>query len=192
VMLLARTMKSSGLKALRALGLCVILQTIPSVQAEELNSDPGYKELMNDFSPIDFGAINFSHCDISQTLNFDKYRLGMANIREAWLYKDKPVELYQRHAYSILYIVGRKWATLMTQALYLKPEAQTCRFRLLISDQDKFGNDHPFVLVSWRFTRELANKTHWDKLDDKKFSELAADWKWGQEFVTRANQEGRE
>jgi hypothetical protein len=147
----------------------------------------GWDALMSIFSRPEMPK-DKDKCDIAVTLNYDKYVQRMGDIRDAWLYKDNSVEYYQRRSYQILTIIARKEATVLTQALF-GPQATTsisfCRFRLFASDQDKFGNEKPFVLVSWNFNNTLGQKVHWDKLDDQKFPALAVDFKYGQEFERR-------
>jgi hypothetical protein len=164
---------------------------VAACQPAEADGYEALYELFWQSAPIDWSHLDWSHCDIVQTLNFDQYELRMGEIRDSWLYKDKSVEYYQRRGNQILYVVGRKYATVLTQATYMHSDAQSCRFRLFVTELDEFGNDRRYLLLSWRFTRQLADKTHLDQLDDRKFPSLAPDFRWGQEFETLVREELR-
>lgn len=156
-------------------------------------NDPakGWVALMSIFSQPE-QSIDKDKCDVAIKLDYGKYMQRMGDIRDAWLYKDNPVEYYQRRGYQILTIVARKEATQVTEAIFdlqAKSSISSCRFRIFATDQDKFGNEKPFVVVSWGFNRELGRKVNWDRLDDRKFPELAIDYKFGQEFERRMMQE---
>ena len=157
--------------------------------------DTGWSALMAIFSKPtrDFDK---DRCDITATLNYQEYLNRMSDIRNAWLYKDNSIEYYQRRSYQILTLVARKEAGLLTQMVFdpqIQKSAQSgvksCRFRLFSSDQDKYGNEKPYVIVSWSFNSDIASKIHWEKLDDKRFPELAIDYKFGQEFERRMKQD---
>lgn len=45
--------------------------------------------------------------------------------------------------------------------------------------QDNFGNDQKDLIVSWKFTRELADKINWAKFDDKNFASVARSYTFG-------------
>jgi hypothetical protein len=184
-----RAMRPGCSYLVSSLALLAAISVVPPAKAEDAATDGGYRALVAIFKPTSPPTFTASKCDISLTADFDDYRNHISAIREEWLYKDRSTEFYQRHAYKVLYTVARKEATMITQGMYMRPEVNLCHFRLLIADQDKFGNDRPYVLLSWSFTRELANKTHWDNLDDKHFPDLAVDYRFGQEFLARAKRE---
>jgi hypothetical protein len=153
--------------------------------------DNGWAVLSEIFSLPD-KPIDKDRCDLVVTLNYDKYLERMGDIREAWLYKDNSVEYYQRRSYHVLATIARKEATVLTQALFAAPARrgiQSCRFRLFATSQDKYGNDRPFVILSWRFNSQLASKVKWHRLDDRNFPDLAIDYRFSPEFERRLNED---
>jgi hypothetical protein len=132
------------------------------------------------------------HCQISSTVDYNKFLLAMPKFRDAWLYADNSVEFYQRRGHQILTIVARKQATLVTQAFFgvkVNEAPLSCRFEFLVTDQDKYGNPKPYLLLSWRFTRALAKKVNWKSLDDKQFLQLAIDFKYSPKLLELAQEE---
>jgi hypothetical protein len=137
-------------------------------------------------------AISSENCDVLLKIDFDKYQTNMAIFRDAWLYRDKPVEYYQRHATQVLATIARKQATMVTQSIFGRTDGSnpaSCQFRFLVKDQDKYGNEKPYQMLSWRFTKSLASKVNWEKLDDKNFPKLAIDYVLSTEWLRRANLE---
>jgi hypothetical protein len=81
---------------------------------------------------------------------------------------------------------------MLTQVFFgpsAKSGIRSCRFNLLATDRDKYGNAKTYVLLSWSFTSEVASKVNWDKLADKSFPELAIHYQFGHEFERRMRQD---
>lgn len=174
-----------------AVATCLLLVSVTAMANDE---DKGWDALRSIFSGPEQSSVSMDQnkCDVAIKLDYDKYMQRMNDIRDAWLYKDNSVEYYQRRSHQILTVVARKEATAVTQGLF-GPQGNGrfsfCRFRIFATDQDKFGNEKPFIVISWSFNSQLGHKVNWNQLDDRKFPELAIDYKFGLEFERRMKQE---
>jgi hypothetical protein len=138
-------------------------------------------------------TINGEACDASATVKFTEFLAHMDAVRDEWLNRDESADFYGMRGMSILaYIISKKVASLMTYQVYetLKDKhANMCGFHVYVLTHDKSGNDKIDLLVSWMFTRQLADKVNWSAFDDKNFPEVAQSYALGPNVQGLTSQE---
>jgi hypothetical protein len=117
-------------------------------------------------------------CPVLGTIDFDGFYAQLPVFREAWLNKDYSVDFYnQRRKQIFVYTIVKRFAEILTEALYRDKDASDCQFSVRAKYLGKFGKPNEIPVMTWRFTSKQNTKVDWDKTDPRDFAELALDFK---------------
>ena len=154
---------------------CILMSASPS-RAE---SDDAAYAALNSFSAVTSKTINDAGCLITASVDFNKYSEKLAIFREAWLNRDFSIDFYQQRRKQVfVYIVVKRLAELVTEALYHdKALSATCSFSITVTYDDKFGASQKLTAVTWKFDEDTNKKMVWEKFDASNFADVAIDYK---------------
>jgi hypothetical protein len=156
-------------------GFFVSIITFSSAGA---NSNEEAYTILKTITEVAFKENNTSGCPVLGTIDFDGFYAQLPVFREAWLNKDYSVDFYnQRRKQIFVYTVVKRFAEILTEALYRDKDPSECQFSVRAKYLDKFGKPNEIPVMTWRFTSKQNTKVDWDKIDPRDFAELALDFK---------------
>ncbi|NTF59420.1 hypothetical protein G6L12_31395 [Agrobacterium rhizogenes] len=138
------------------------------------------------FSVVTSKTINDAGCLVTASMDFNKFSDKVAIFRDAWLSRDYSVDFYQQRRKQIfVYVVVKRFAELVTEALYSdKTLSSTCSFSITVAYDDKFGASQKLTAVTWRFDESTSKKMVWEKFDARNFADVAIDYKVNPDAVS--------
>ncbi|WP_349958083.1 hypothetical protein [Rhizobium sp. ZPR3] len=141
---------------------------------------------LKSFSTLTSKTINDAGCLVTASMDFNKYAEKLAIFRDAWLSRDYSVDFYQQRRKQIfVYVVVKRFAELVTEALYSdKTLSSTCAFSITVTYDDKFGASQKLTAVTWKFDDSTNKKMVWEKFDARNFADVAIDYKVSPDAVS--------
>jgi hypothetical protein len=159
----------------RSVIAAVIVGIMTSSVAVADSKDDAYAILYK-ITTVEFAKDGSTGCPVIGIIDFDGFYANLPSFREAWLNRDYSVDFYnQRRKQIFVYTIVKRFAEIITEAVYRKKDPSDCQFSISAKYVDKFGKPKEIPVMSWRFTSEQNAKIDWDKIDPRDFAELALD-----------------